>query len=97
MINGQSVALLNLVVAPLEVVFLFGFDVLVDQLPHGLAALVELVEAVAEHGVLAVLVHEGLPGHQLVVLVADALEELSGGNGTWWMLVLLASISPLTL
>ena len=92
-----SVGLFDLVAAPLEVVLFFCFDVLVDQLPDGFAALVELVEAVAEHGVFPVLVHEGLPGHELVVLVADALEELGRGSCTWWMLVLLASMSPLTL
>lgn len=72
--------------SPGDVVGPRGRAVLVHQLLHHLARVVQLVKVVLEDVLLAELLQEGLALSQLVVLPARPLEQLRGGkiNSTGW-------------
>jgi hypothetical protein len=70
-------SLAHLVASPFEVPLLLGRTVLIDEHPHSLPTVIELVQIVPEDGLLLVGLHEGVSLLQLVVLVRHALEQLN--------------------
>ena len=80
-VAGWGLGSRGLLGAPGDVVWPRGGAVLVNQLLHHLARVVQLVKVLLEDVLLAELLQEGLALAQLVVLLARPLKQLWTGGG----------------